>query len=440
MAFRRSSHTFLLVAALACAPLTSISLANALVPPGDGDGEDGDIIIGGSQGTGGSASGVGGSASATGGYIGVDAPPPGVYLNRYTYYVGEVITGQLLDCPDCSATGPIFLDSMGGEITGTLIYSDTSYGAFTFIPDAPLPVGTYSVALDYASTGFEVIDGEPTPPTYEAHLTESPHPVGDSIECQSTVPGYAATAYTQTRIDAALTVSIRGTSVDQYRYESSVDDAPRLSTSAASPLATFRQGDGEFCLEVFAIPYAGTPEFSLGTVCRDPDAELTLGVQDIPYGSLDSVLAVCELPPDGYMDEWCAYHAEAFTRHSCAGFVVDACVQARYECPEGDLPEWYEENGIDPDDPNAPNGTGGSGTGGAGTGAAGSGASNSGGNDGTGALAGDPIDDGTSSETGGCSCTTGISQSFGASNRAFLLFGLGGALIALRKRGRKVKM
>lgn len=415
MASGRPSLSLLLFATSICAPLTATSLASALVPPDSGSG-DVDPGVG------------------TGGSQGVAAPPLSVYLNRYTYYVGEVITGQL-DCPGCATTVPIFLDSMGNEVSGTVIYGDEYYSTFTFIPDTPLPIGTYTVALDYASTGFEVIEGQPTLPTFEASLFESPSPVGDPIECQSTVPGYSAAAYTQTRIDAALTVSILGTSADQYQYEFSVDGAPRLSTGAAYPLATFRQGDGEFCLELFAIPYTETPEFSLGIVCLDPDAELNLGVQDIPYGSLDNVLAVCELPPDGFTDEWCAYHAEAFTRHSCAGFVVEACVQARYECPEGDLPEWYEENGIDPNDPDAPNGTGGGGTGG--TGGTGTGASGGNVETETDPESSGSDDEDTSTETGGCSCRTGISRSVGSGNRAFVLIGLGAALIALRRRERR---
>lgn len=372
---------------------------------------------------------------STGGSAGVAEPPLSVYLDRYTYYVGEIITGDL-DCPDCFPEGPLFQDSLGNQITGTIIYSETNYGAFVFIPDVPLPVGIYSVSLDYASTGFEVVLGESLPPTYEVGLSESPNPVGDAIECQSTVPGYAGAVYPQSRIDAALGISVMGDSADQYQYEFSLDAAERISLDAAYPPATFRQGNGEFCVEVFAIPYTDTPEFSLGTVCMDPDVELELGVKDIPYGSIESVLAICELPPDGYMDEWCAYHAEAFVRHSCAGFVEEACVQARYECPDGDLPEWFDENGINPDATGGNGGTGGNGSGASGTGAMGSGATGSGG-DGVTNEGADLGDDEASAEAGGCSCTTGVSKSFIAGNRTFLLAFLGGALIVLRRRERK---
>src|SRR5690606_31065027 len=138
---------------------------------------------------------------------------------------------------------------------------------------------------------------------------------------------------------------------------------------------------------------------------------------------------VCEIPPDGLMVEWCEYHAEAFTRHSCAGFVEAACLEARFVCPGGDLPEWFDEN---------PEGTGGTGNGGSGTGSTGSGATGSG-------TGGNEIDDvegshpgnsRDSTETGGCSCST-TSRSMGSGSRAFLVLGLFGALIALRRSERK---
>lgn len=423
MTLHRFSPALLLAGACIGSLLVSVPEASALVLPPDDGGEDVDpgASTAGSQGAGGS--------------VGVDAPPPGIYLNRYTYYVGEVITGQL-DCPDCSTTGPIFHDQMGIEFSGTLIYSETHHGAFVFLPDAPLPVGMYLVDAEYATTDFEVIEGEPAPAFYEARLFEQLNPAGEPIECQSTVPGYSETAHPQTRVDAGLTISIGGESSDQYQYEFSIDaDATRTSTSAGFPLATFRKGHGEFCVEVFALPYTDSPDVSLGTVCMDPDAELMLGVRDTPHGSLSNLLATCELPPDGYADEWCAYHTEAFTRHSCAGFIEEACVQARYECPDGDLPEWYDENGLDPDEPNAPNNGTGGGGGGNETGGNGAGASGGGGEDGVGADSGDQED---VNEAGGCSCSTGISGSFGAGNRAFLFVGLGGALIALRRRERKL--
>jgi hypothetical protein len=410
MACRPRLLSFLLFTTAVLAPLASSKPVDAFVPP---DGTD-------------PSSGAGGSAGAA-------EPPLSVYLDRYTYFVGEIVTGAL-DCPSCSADGPIFQDAQGNQITGTIIYDEVNYGAFAFIPDLPLQVGIYSVNLGYASTGFEVVEGESLPPTFEAVLAESPSPVGDPIECQATVPGYTGTYYPQSRIDAALGISLVGMSADQYQYEYSLDGGERISTSAVYPLATFREGNGEFCIEVFAIPYAASPEFSLGTVCLDPDVELDLGVKDEPYGSLDSLLAGCEIPPDGFMDDWCAYHAEAFARHSCSGFIEAACLEARYECPDGDLPEWFDENGINPD------GTGGTGNGGSGTGATGSGATNAGtgGSDGVDVDGSDSGNDTGSSEAGGCSCRLGSAKSRGSGDRAFLVFGLLGALIALRKHERKL--
>lgn len=422
----RRSLPFLWISVCALAPVASITEASALIIPT----EDTDAPP---------------ESSATGGSPGVAEPPPMVYLNRYTYYLGEVITGQL-DCPSCYPEGPIFMDQMGTILAGTVVYDETHYGSFVFIPSEPLPVGLYLVQLDFSSTNFEVIEGPATIPTYQAALVEDPHAVGEPLACQSYVPGYEAYAYPQTRIDAALALSIMGESHDQYRYEFTIDgDASRTSTSAGYPLASFREGHGEFCVEVFGIPYNGDSEVSLGTTCMNPDAELDLGVQDLLYGTIESVLRVCELPPDGYTDDWCAYHAEAFTRHSCQGFVEEACVQARYECPEGDLPEWYDANGIDPNDPNAPynpndpnRGTGGSsgGTGDGGTGAIGTGATGSGGLDGSDSE--DSSGDESGTDVGGCSCKTGPSRGLASENGALLLFGFGGALIALRRRERKL--
>src|SRR5690606_7663531 len=81
---------------------------------------------------------------------------------------------------------------------------------------------------------------------------------------------------------------------------------------------------------------------------------LVLGVRDEPFGLVENVLRVCTVPPQGYLEDWCDLHTEAFVRHNCDGFIYEACMEARYECEAGDLPEWFDENGIDPNDPPDP--------------------------------------------------------------------------------------
>ncbi len=416
MACLRTTLTTLLISACVLSPLVSVNEASAIdIPQGDGD-----IQL---------------PPVGTGGSPGVAEPPLMVYLTRYTYYVGEVITGQL-DCPSCYPEGPTFFDGAGMMIAGTIVYDELYYGSFVFIPNEPLAVGLYTAQLSYAAADFEVVEGPALLPSYSARLIEDPHPVGEPLACQSYVPGYETYAYFQTRIDAGLAISITGESYDQYRYEFSIDEGEtRASTSSGFPLASFREGHGEFCVEVFATPYNGDPELSLGTTCLDPDSELELGVQDLLYGTVESVLRVCELPPDGYTEEWCTHHEEAFVRHSCQGFVLEACLRARYDCPEGDLPEFYDENGIDPNDPNAPFGPSG-GTGGMGAGGTGSGASSNG--DGGGETPEDASGDESSAEAGGCGCRLSSSRQVGSDGGALLLVGLGGALIALRRRERKL--
>src|SRR5690606_9124172 len=80
-------------------------------------------------------------SAATGGSTGAPIAPPTVYLTRTTYYTGEVIAGHL-DCPTCYSNGPIFRDQYGEPIPGTVVYRETNGGAFVFVPDEPLGVGT----------------------------------------------------------------------------------------------------------------------------------------------------------------------------------------------------------------------------------------------------------------------------------------------------------
>jgi hypothetical protein len=115
--------------------------------------------------------------------------------------------------------------------------------------------------------------------------------------------------------------------------------------------------DAEVCFQVFATPLTGGAETTLGSDCVQTSEVEGLGVSDQVFGNLNFVIARCTVPPAGYETEWCDFHAQASVDHSCDSYVYDACVAARYDCPDGDLPE-FEYTLVTEPNPNDPNGDG----------------------------------------------------------------------------------
>lgn len=350
-----------------------------------------------------------------------------IYFESIEFTSGSVIVGQLTCYTElCSAEALRFTDGSGVILNGQDVDVSATLGAdyFGWLPDTPPAPGTYRVDLITGTLAgivqIEIVEASAALPTISFLLNNYSSVTGERIDCTE----IASTAtpqgfYEQALYQVAVVAAVLGENASQYIFDLRLagDEVNRFMGRS---LARGAEGEpSEVCVEVFARPVIGGDDISLAAECLSTDG-LTFGVVEETNSGMPSALRLCTVPPDGYFEEWCAAFADQFAAESCAGTHPEACIAARTQCPEGDHPTDEEIDEV-------LNGSGGAGTGGDlndGTGSTASGATGSmGENSGGGSIEEDPnslpgdssgSDEGSSSDTGGCSVAPRGGSSAGA--------------------------
>jgi MYXO-CTERM domain-containing protein len=275
-------------------------------------------------------------------------PPREVRLVSTEFPVGGAIVG-FVECYNCVAgEQPVFMDSSGQTLAGTFQVPPSEVGeAFVWLPAEPLALGSYSASLPdgYQNTAFEVVAASSTDPTLGSQIMENEYGEGDAVSCLEYDSASDYTVYyPETMKQGTLLLEIEG-EWTQFFYSVTFDDKALFAFTGANftrsyiePVAT--------CYEVTATPVLGGDPQVVGEGCIEASESSEWGPQGLGVGSLERVLAECTEPPGEHFDAWCDQFEDAADSDACG----EACVAAQVRCSEG----------LDPEEPNMLEGSGGS--------------------------------------------------------------------------------
>lgn len=291
-----------------------------------------------------------------------------VHLSASVFASGALITGHFECITGCTADDLLFYDSEGMLLDGMIVDVSASRPDLNFAwqSSTPLAPGSYTVLMppSYTPAAFTVVEATSELPALTPSLQTQKSAAGDPVTCiENSEEATVVVFYESVLNEAVLRLSPEGINATQYSYSVEVEMGARAGFNGGSYSINLGDESREVCFEGFAMPLLGGDEVSLGTDCVQTSEVAGLGLSEEIVGNLNAVLNRCLEPPTDYEDEWCALFAQASMDHSCEAFAYkDACVAARYACPDGDLPE-FEHTLVEEEDGDSGNGDGGDGGG-----------------------------------------------------------------------------
>ncbi len=278
----------------------------------------------------------------------VAAPFAYIYLNSDEFPSGGVITGSV-GCSgyNCSAGGPFFSDETGDQVTGSFLEGGTGAGTFVFLPDAPLPEGTYqattSGTFGGTSSFFDIIAATDELPTVVPSVNIRTSAAGELIECIESQVTSPLSFSSKTLASPVVFTTISGPTSTQYRYTTVPAGEPPTAGTTYDNGLVYETWDDDVCYEVYGFPFTSDETVLIDAGCLSV-TDLELGELDVPYGNIDGTLAGCTIPPEGFDDEWCVFFESALASQSCDSFPLESCFAARRACAGGDNPSFEEED------------------------------------------------------------------------------------------------
>jgi hypothetical protein len=293
------------------------------------------------------------------------APPSDeVELAASEYPSGGLITGWLNCFSDCMASLQ-FQDAEGNILTGTFItLPEGSPFGFAWQADTALLPGTYQASLPgmYSTdvAPFIVVEASEELPSVASALSPYDQGGGEPVVCVEPVPGILSQFHETTETVPFLGLTVEGPNTSQYIYVVSLNEGEAMPFTQITSHSSVLAADAtEVCFEVFAVPVIGGDEVSIGSECLPTNSIGGLGEREEIYGTVESTLSTCVVPPAGYEEEWCTYFSPASVDHSCDGYYAEACEAARAECSDGDggsevIDQEERANNENGDDKNSP--------------------------------------------------------------------------------------